>query len=113
VLLRHIRTFEHYVHFVKLVPEQTSYRSLAVTLLIEQYPLPIAGCHRLSFPEERFSIDLWLGDAQDIFPIMVKTKAVNAWFLDGFAPSCNPDMWEQNVLNNIVRLSDYGLFNWA
>ncbi|MFI8140283.1 tRNA (5-methylaminomethyl-2-thiouridine)(34)-methyltransferase MnmD, partial [Acinetobacter baumannii] len=76
--------------------------------LIEQYPLPLAGCHRLSFPEERFSIDLWLGDAQDIFPSMVKTKAVNAWFLDGFAPSCNPDMWEQNVLNNIVRLSDYG-----
>ncbi|MCP5877463.1 MnmC family methyltransferase, partial [Klebsiella pneumoniae] len=33
---------------------------------------------------------------------------VNAWFLDGFAPSCNPDMWEQNVLNNIVRLSNYG-----
>ncbi|MFX8461474.1 FAD-dependent cmnm(5)s(2)U34 oxidoreductase, partial [Acinetobacter baumannii] len=27
--------------------------------LIEQYPLPLAGCHRLSFPEERFSIDLW------------------------------------------------------
>jgi len=76
--------------------------------LIEQYPLPIAGCHRLTFPKERFSIDLWLGDAQEIFPSMAKTKAVNAWFLDGFAPSCNPDMWEQNVLNNIVRLSDYG-----
>ncbi len=76
--------------------------------LIEQYPLPIAGCHRLTFPKERFSIDLWLGDAQEIFPSMVKTKAVNAWFLDGFAPSCNPDMWEQNVLNNIVRLSGYG-----
>ena len=76
--------------------------------LIKQYPLPIAGCHRLNFPKERFSIDLWLGDAQDIFPSMAKTKAVNAWFLDGFAPSCNPDMWEQNVLNHIVRLSDYG-----
>ncbi len=76
--------------------------------LIEQYPLPIAGCHRLTFPKERFSIDLWFGDAQEIFPSMAKTKAVNAWFLDGFAPSCNPDMWEQNVLNNIVRLSDYG-----
>ncbi|MCG5264068.1 FAD-dependent 5-carboxymethylaminomethyl-2-thiouridine(34) oxidoreductase MnmC [Acinetobacter pittii] len=76
--------------------------------LIEQYPLPIAGCHRLTFPKERFSIDLWLGDAQEIFPSMAKTKAVNAWFLDGFAPSCNPDMWEQNVLNNIVRLSSYG-----
>ncbi|SUU04415.1 5-methylaminomethyl-2-thiouridine methyltransferase [Acinetobacter haemolyticus] len=76
--------------------------------LIAQYPLPIAGCHRLSFPEERFSIDLWLGDAQDIFPNIPKTQAVNAWFLDGFAPSCNPDMWQENVLNNIVRLSDFG-----
>ena len=36
--------------------------------LIEQYPLPIAGCHRLTFAKERFSIDLWLGDAYDIFP---------------------------------------------
>ncbi|ENW08165.1 FAD-dependent 5-carboxymethylaminomethyl-2-thiouridine(34) oxidoreductase MnmC [Acinetobacter beijerinckii] len=76
--------------------------------ILEQYPLAIAGCHRLSFPEERFSIDLWLGDAQDIFPSIPKTQAVNAWFLDGFAPSCNPDMWQENVLNHIVRLSDFG-----
>ncbi|ENX44618.1 FAD-dependent 5-carboxymethylaminomethyl-2-thiouridine(34) oxidoreductase MnmC [Acinetobacter sp. NIPH 2100] len=76
--------------------------------LIQQYPLPIAGCHRLSFPEERFSIDLWLGDAQDIFPSIPKTQAINAWFLDGFAPSCNPDMWQENVLNHIVRLSNFG-----
>ena len=76
--------------------------------LIQQYPLPIAGCHRLSFPEERFSIDLWLGDAQDIFPTIPKTQAVNAWFLDGFAPSCNPDMWQANVLDHMVRLSDFG-----
>lgn len=76
--------------------------------LIQQYPLPIAGCHRLSFPEERFSIDLWLGDAQDIFPTIPKTQAVDAWFLDGFAPSCNPDMWQANVLDHMVRLSDFG-----
>lgn len=76
--------------------------------LISQYPMPIAGCHRLSFPEERFSLDLWLGDAHDVFPVIEKTAPVNAWFLDGFAPSCNPDMWEENVLNNIVRLSETG-----
>ena len=76
--------------------------------LIAQYPSPIAGCHRLSFPNERFSIDLWLGDAHDVFPVMEKTTQVNAWFLDGFAPSCNPDMWEDKVLSNIVRLSDVG-----
>ena len=82
-------------------------KPLADQLLL-QYPMPIAGCHRLSFPDERFSLDLWLGDAHDIFPVMEKTAVVNAWFLDGFAPSCNPDMWEENVLNNIVRLSDFG-----
>lgn len=76
--------------------------------LIQQYPLPLAGCHRLSFPEERFSLDLWLGDAHEVFPQMEKRHPVNAWFLDGFAPSCNPDMWQEQVLNHIVRLSDYG-----
>ena len=76
--------------------------------LIAQYPLPLAGCHRLNFPEHRFSIDLWLGDAHDVFPQMIKTTTVNAWFLDGFAPSCNPDLWEENVLKQIVRLSGYG-----
>lgn len=76
--------------------------------LIAQYPLPLAGCHRLSFPDERFSLDLWLGDAHDVFPAMERTRQVNAWFLDGFAPSCNPDMWEEHVLSHIVRLSGYG-----
>lgn len=76
--------------------------------LITQYPFAIAGCHRLNFPEERFSLDLWLGDAHDVFPTMIKTQQVNAWFLDGFAPSCNPDMWEENVLNHIIRLSGVG-----
>ncbi|MCF9033867.1 FAD-dependent 5-carboxymethylaminomethyl-2-thiouridine(34) oxidoreductase MnmC [Acinetobacter nectaris] len=73
--------------------------------LISQYPAPISGCHRLNFPNARFSIDLWLGDAEDVFPIIPKTGVVNAWFLDGFAPSCNPELWQQNVLEHIVRLS--------
>ncbi|MHA3053700.1 FAD-dependent oxidoreductase [Acinetobacter sp. ANC 4633] len=76
--------------------------------LIAQYPLPISGCHRLNFPEERFSLDLWLGDAEDVFPVIPKTQQVNAWFLDGFAPSCNPELWQQNVLDQIIRLSDVG-----
>ena len=76
--------------------------------LLAQYPLPISGCHRLNFPEERFSLDLWLGDAEDVFPVIPKTRQVNAWFLDGFAPSCNPELWQQNVLDQIIRLSDVG-----
>ncbi len=76
--------------------------------LIQQYPFAIAGCHRLSFPEERLTLDLWFGDVHDVLPSIHKTKPINAWFLDGFAPSYNPDIWEENVLNHIVRLSDIG-----
>ncbi|WOE30456.1 MULTISPECIES: FAD-dependent 5-carboxymethylaminomethyl-2-thiouridine(34) oxidoreductase MnmC [unclassified Acinetobacter] len=76
--------------------------------LLQYYPQPLAGCHRLNFPQERFSLDLWFGDAHDVFPMMEKTHPINAWFLDGFAPSCNPDLWEEHILSNIVRLSDYG-----
>ncbi|MDQ8952920.1 bifunctional tRNA (5-methylaminomethyl-2-thiouridine)(34)-methyltransferase MnmD/FAD-dependent 5-carboxymethylaminomethyl-2-thiouridine(34) oxidoreductase MnmC [Acinetobacter rudis] len=78
------------------------------TQLIEQYPLAIAGCHRLHFPEQRFSLDLWLGDAQDVFPNLAATHYVDAWFLDGFAPSCNPELWEEKVLDHIIRLSTVG-----
>jgi tRNA 5-methylaminomethyl-2-thiouridine biosynthesis bifunctional protein len=34
-----------------------------------------------------------------------KIPAVNAWFLDGFAPSKNPDMWQNSLYANMRRLS--------
>lgn len=70
--------------------------------------MAIAGCHRLTFPEARISVDLWLGDAQDIFPELQHQTQVNAWFLDGFAPSCNPELWQANVLDHMIRLSGPG-----
>ena len=76
--------------------------------LLQQYPVPIAGCHRLDFPAERFSIDLWLGDANEVFPVIAKTKAVDAWFLNDFSASQHTDLWQKNVLSQIMRLSDDG-----
>ena len=31
--------------------------------------------------------------------------AADAWFLDGFSPAKNAEMWSQNVLNHVARLS--------
>lgn len=76
--------------------------------LIELYPLPIAGCHRLIFANERISLDLWLGDAAECFPMIQSEHAVDAWFLDGFAPSCNPELWQENIFKHILRLSAKG-----
>ncbi|XID74389.1 FAD-dependent 5-carboxymethylaminomethyl-2-thiouridine(34) oxidoreductase MnmC [Alkanindiges sp. WGS2144] len=73
--------------------------------LIAQYPPALAGCHRLVFANERFSIDLWLGDAAESLPQIQTYHAVDAWFLDGFAPKCNPDFWQDNILAHIIRLS--------
>lgn len=76
--------------------------------LLAQYPLPLAGCHRLTFAAERFSLDLWFGDVQEIIPNIPKTKSIDAWFLDGFAPACNPEMWQEQVLDAIVAHSAVG-----
>lgn len=76
--------------------------------LISQYPNAIPGCHRLHFTQERFSIDLWFGDASDTLPIISTYTPINAWFLDGFAPSCNPELWQTHILAHIIRLSNIG-----
>lgn len=73
--------------------------------LIEQYPPLIKGLHRIEFPEDNFSIDLWLGDASESLEKVAGSGNVNAWFLDGFAPKCNETLWADAVLNQIKRLS--------
>ncbi|MBF7689044.1 FAD-dependent 5-carboxymethylaminomethyl-2-thiouridine(34) oxidoreductase MnmC [Acinetobacter rathckeae] len=120
-LWREVRCDNHsHLHVVSVEKYPLSHQDLSRALkawpeleplaqqLIEQYPQAIAGCHRLSFSEERFSIDLWFGDAADIFPVITTRTPVNAWFLDGFAPSCNPELWQENILKHIIRLSDMG-----
>lgn len=76
--------------------------------LLDQYPPALPGCHRLVFANERFSIDLWLGDAADCLPVIQSSHPVDAWFMDGFAPKCNPELWQDNILKHLVRLSAVG-----
>lgn len=76
--------------------------------LIESYPFALAGCHRLRFDNERISLDVWFGDASECFELMHSDQAVNAWFLDGFAPSCNPELWQEQIFQHIMRLSAQG-----
>ena len=36
--------------------------------LIAQYPMPLNGCHRMAFLNNRVVVDLWLGDIHDSLP---------------------------------------------
>ncbi len=59
--------------------------------LVNQWPEPVRGVHRLIL-SERVILDLHLGDSAEYLTHL--DGRVDAWFLDGFAPSKNPDMWQ-------------------
>lgn len=77
-------------------------------LLLEQYPKASPGCHRLSFFNGQVVLDLWLGDVHDNLPQLSAVNIADAWFLDGFAPSKNPEMWQQTLFDGMARLSQAG-----
>lgn len=76
------------------------------TQLIERYPLPVPGFHRLRLDGGRVNLTLMLMDAAEAYAQMSAT--VDAWFLDGFAPSKNPEMWNSALFSQIGRLSAPG-----
>lgn len=61
------------------------------------------GLNKLSCCDNRIQLDLWIGDVNQLLP-QIQTPA-DAWFLDGFAPSKNTDMWSDTLFNQIARLS--------
>lgn len=70
--------------------------------LLQQYPLCIEGCHRLMFEQGGVILDLWLGDVSAVMPNLAAADAV---FLDGFAPSKNPQMWQPSLFSALAALS--------
>ena len=75
-------------------------------LLLEAYPLSVGGCHRLSFDNGSVLLDLWFGDVNALLPQL--DAPADAIYLDGFAPSKNPDMWQDTLFHNLARLSHGG-----
>ncbi|MFM5872542.1 bifunctional tRNA (5-methylaminomethyl-2-thiouridine)(34)-methyltransferase MnmD/FAD-dependent 5-carboxymethylaminomethyl-2-thiouridine(34) oxidoreductase MnmC [Aeromonas veronii] len=75
--------------------------------LVAQWPLPVSGCHRLHFAGGRIRLDLWFGDIKDMLPqVPHRAKGlVDAWYLDGFSPAKNPEMWTQELFEGLARLA--------
>ncbi len=75
--------------------------------LIASYPPAMSGCQRLIFANGMITLDLWFGDVNHFLPSLWASEQgiVDAWFLDGFAPSKNPDMWQDGLFNEMARLS--------
>lgn len=74
--------------------------------LIASWPQPLKGAHRLRFDDERISLTLFQDDVAAALPQI--EADIDAWFLDGFAPSGNADMWAETVWPQLARLSRPG-----
>jgi tRNA 5-methylaminomethyl-2-thiouridine biosynthesis bifunctional protein len=71
--------------------------------LIHQYPLISKSWHRLIFDDSRVTLTILIGDVNEALP---KLKGlVDAWFLDGFSPAKNPDMWQASLFKEMAKHS--------
>ena len=74
--------------------------------LLAQYDELPPGWHRLRFDGGRVVLTLVIGDARETLPEI--DARVDAWFLDGFAPALNPQLWSAEVFAAIAALSSAG-----
>lgn len=80
--------------------------SLVSQALRDAYPLRLPGWHEVCLFGGRVRLTLWFGDV--LQGLVECEDAVDAWFLDGFTPSRNPDMWREALYGHMARLGQAG-----
>lgn len=83
--------------------------------LLRHYPPRTPGHHRLQVDRD-IVLQLLFGDAEAMLDSLHDSAAaalpdgcaIDAWFLDGFAPAKNPAMWSDALFAHIGRLSRAG-----
>ena len=103
--LHFISTEKHPLHLADLQTALALWPSLQAmsNQLVEQYQYVSTGWHRLIFDEGRVSLTLLIGDVNATLPHL-KGK-IDAWFLDGFSPAKNPEMWQSSLFEQIAKHS--------
>ncbi|PYY72182.1 bifunctional tRNA (5-methylaminomethyl-2-thiouridine)(34)-methyltransferase MnmD/FAD-dependent 5-carboxymethylaminomethyl-2-thiouridine(34) oxidoreductase MnmC [Pseudomonas jessenii] len=74
--------------------------------LLAQYVAIHQGFQRLTLDNGRVTLTLLIGDALEQLPQL--DARIDAWFLDGFAPAKNPDMWTAELFAELARLAAPG-----
>lgn len=87
---------------VRLWPELAAYTEP----LLEQYVAVHPGFQQFTFAGGRVTLTLLIGDVLEQLPQL--DAQIDVWFLDGFAPAKNPDMWTPELFAQLARLSHPG-----
>ncbi|NBF12269.1 bifunctional tRNA (5-methylaminomethyl-2-thiouridine)(34)-methyltransferase MnmD/FAD-dependent 5-carboxymethylaminomethyl-2-thiouridine(34) oxidoreductase MnmC [Pseudomonas sp. Fl4BN1] len=74
--------------------------------LLKHYVAVHGGFQRITLEGGRVTLTLLIGDALEQLPQL--DAQIDAWFLDGFAPAKNPDMWTPELFAELARLAAPG-----
>ena len=66
------------------------------TALADRWPGRARGLHRIELPHLAAIVDVYVGDVAEA--LTGWTGRADAWFLDGFSPALNPQMWADEIL---------------
>jgi tRNA 5-methylaminomethyl-2-thiouridine biosynthesis bifunctional protein len=69
--------------------------------LRDAWPMLVPGLHRLELAEGRVLLTLYFGDVATAMTDL--RLAADAFYLDGFAPAKNPDMWAPGVCKKLAK----------
>ena len=87
------------------MPREAGLAPLAVQLAAAWPPLT-CNLHRFSFDAGRVQLLLAFGEVAAWLPQIV--ASVDAFYLDGFAPAKNPQMWEPRLFKAMARIAAPG-----
>ncbi|MEH0197798.1 tRNA (5-methylaminomethyl-2-thiouridine)(34)-methyltransferase MnmD [Caulobacter sp. CCNWLY153] len=68
----------------------------AAQVLLDHWPSPARGFHRVDLPGFDATLDLAVMDVSEA--LAAWSGQADAWFLDGFSPALNPAMWSEEIL---------------
>ncbi|RIJ07389.1 bifunctional tRNA (5-methylaminomethyl-2-thiouridine)(34)-methyltransferase MnmD/FAD-dependent 5-carboxymethylaminomethyl-2-thiouridine(34) oxidoreductase MnmC [Pseudomonas sp. 91RF] len=74
--------------------------------LLKHYVAIHQGFQRIVLNNGRVTLTLLIGDALEQLPQL--DGQIDAWFLDGFAPAKNPEMWTAELFAELARLAAPG-----
>ncbi|WP_040661666.1 bifunctional tRNA (5-methylaminomethyl-2-thiouridine)(34)-methyltransferase MnmD/FAD-dependent 5-carboxymethylaminomethyl-2-thiouridine(34) oxidoreductase MnmC [Neptuniibacter caesariensis] len=107
-----------HLHFISVEKFPLSKADIAIALqkqevlkglssqFIDQYNTLSSGINKFIFDHGKVRLTLIFDDASKGYQRL--NEHVDAWYLDGFAPSKNPDMWSPELFQQIARLSHPG-----
>ncbi len=76
---------------------------------LAQYERLLNGATSILLFDNRIQLSLLIADATEAYQsnyVEHTNLIVDAWFLDGFAPAKNPDMWQAALFKNMALLSN-------